>query len=150
MNRGGPAVEGRMPSRQMQDKIRTLLALRAAAAGQPAPTVAQNRASFDSRGDLYPLPGDTVVSKADADGVPARWITFPGADAGRVLLYLHGGGYQIGSFHSHGELAARLGRASGRRGLPAGYRLAAGHPFPARIADAVAGLRRVRRAGGPG
>ena len=96
----------------MQEKIAALLALRAAAAGQPAPTVAQNRASFDSRSDLYPLPGDTVVSKADAGGVPARWITFPGADAGRVLLYLHGGGYQIGSFHSHGELAARLGRAA--------------------------------------
>jgi len=130
-----------MPSRQMQDKIRALLALRAAAAGQPAPTVAQNRASFDSRSDLYPLPGDTVVSKADADGVPARWITFPGADAGRVLLYLHGGGYQIGSFHSHGELAARLGRASGRRVLLPEYRLAPEHPFPAAIDDVLAAWR---------
>jgi epsilon-lactone hydrolase len=81
-----------MPSRQMQEKIAALLALRAAAAGQPAPTVAQNRASFDVRGDLYPLPRDAVVSQANADGVPAGWITFPGADAGRVLLYLHGGG----------------------------------------------------------
>jgi epsilon-lactone hydrolase len=133
-----------MPSRQMQDKIRALLALRAAAAGQPAPTVAQNRASFDSRGDLYPLPGDTVVSQADADGVPVRWITFPGA--GRVLLYLHGGGYQIGSFRSHAELAARLGRASGRRVLLPEYRLAPEHPFPAAIEDVLAVWRWLRGA----
>jgi epsilon-lactone hydrolase len=137
-----------MPSRQMQEKIAALLALRAAAAGQPAPIVAQNRASFDSRGDLYPLPGDTVVSKADAGGVPARWITFPGADAGRVLLYLHGGGYQIGSFHSHGELAARLGRASGRRVLLPEYRLAPEHPFPAGIDDVLAVWRWLRGAAG--
>jgi monoterpene epsilon-lactone hydrolase len=128
----------------MQDKIRALLALRAAAAGQPAPTVAQNRASFDSRGDLYPLPGDTVVSQADADGVPVRWITFPGA--GRVLLYLHGGGYQIGSFRSHAELAARLGRASGRRVLLPEYRLAPEHPFPAAIEDVLAVWRWLRGA----
>jgi monoterpene epsilon-lactone hydrolase len=132
----------------MQDKIRALLALRAAAAGQPVPTVAQNRASFDSRGDLYPLPGDTVVSKADADGVPARWITFPGADAGRVLLYLHGGGYQIGSFRSHAELAARLGLASGRRVLLPEYRLAPEHPFPAAIDDVLAVWRWLRGAVG--
>jgi monoterpene epsilon-lactone hydrolase len=35
----------------------------------------------------------------------------------RTLLYLHGGGYQIGSIRCHGELAARLGRASGTRVL---------------------------------
>ena len=86
----------------MREKIATLLAARAAAAGQPAPTLAENRAAFDSRGDLYPLPGDAVVSPVDAGGVPARWITFPGAGDGQVLLYLHGGGYQLGSFRSHG------------------------------------------------
>lgn len=128
----------------MQQKIATLLALRAAAAGQPAPTVAENRAAFDKRADLYPLPADTAVGDADAGGVPARWITFPGAGAGRVLLYLHGGGYQLGSCHSHGELAARLGRASGRRVLLPEYRLAPEHPFPAAVDDVLAVWRWLR------
>jgi len=132
----------------MQDKIATLLALRAAAVGQPAPTLAENRAAFDKRADLYPLPAGTEVSQVDAGGVPARWISFPGADAGPVLVYLHGGGYQLGSFYSHGELAARLGRASGRRVLLPEYRLAPEHPFPAAIDDVLAVWAWLRGAAG--
>jgi epsilon-lactone hydrolase len=128
----------------MQEKIATLRALRAAAAGQPAPTLAESRAAFDARGDQYPLPSDALVTEVDAGGVPARWITVPGADAGRVLLYLHGGGYQIGSFRSHAELASRLGRASGRPVLLPEYRLAPEHPFPAAIDDALAVWRWLR------
>lgn len=130
----------------MQEKIATLRALRAAAAGQPAPTLAENRAAFDARGDQYPLPGDAAVTEVDAGGVPAAWIAVPGADPGRVLLYLHGGGYQIGSFRSHAELAARLGRASGRRVLLPEYRLAPEHPFPAAVDDALAVWRWLRTA----
>jgi epsilon-lactone hydrolase len=133
-----------MPSQQMQEKIATLRALRAAAAGQPAPTLAERRAGFDTRGDQYPLPEDADTAEVDAGGVPARWITVPGADAGRVLLYLHGGGYQVGSFRSHAELASRLGRASGRRVLLPEYRLAPEHPFPAAIDDALAVWRWLR------
>jgi epsilon-lactone hydrolase len=133
-----------MPSRLMQEKIATLRGLRAAAAGQPAPPLAERRAAFDARGDQYPLPGDAVVTEVGAGGVPAHWITVPGADAGRVLLYLHGGGYQVGSFRSHAELASRLGRASGRPVLLPEYRLAPEHPFPAAVEDVLAVWRWLR------
>jgi epsilon-lactone hydrolase len=134
----------------MQEKIAARLALRAAEASQPEPTLAEIRAGYDGRGELYPLPGDATVSEVDAGGVPARWITFAdaGADAGHVLLYLHGGGYQLGSFRSHGELASRLGRASGRRVLLPEYRLAPEHPFPAAIDDVLAVWRWLRTAQG--
>ena len=65
-----------------------------------------------------------------------------------MLLYLHGGGYQLGSFKSHGELASRLGRASGRRVLLPEYRLAPEHPFPAAIDDVLAVWRWLRGAAG--
>jgi monoterpene epsilon-lactone hydrolase len=55
-----------------------------------------------------------------------------------VLLFLHGGGYELGSLRSDGELAARLGRASGMRVLFPEYRLAPEHPFPAAIDDVLA------------
>jgi epsilon-lactone hydrolase len=137
-----------MPSQQMREKIATLRAQREAAAGQPAPTLAETRANFDKRADLYPLPADAVVTQVDAGGVPAGWISFPGADAGRALLYLHGGGYQVGSFLSHAELAYRLGRASGSRVLLPEYRLAPEHPFPAAVDDALAVWRWLRTAEG--
>ncbi|HZD67515.1 MAG TPA: alpha/beta hydrolase [Actinomycetes bacterium] len=61
-----------------------------------------------------------------------------------MLLFLHGGGYQFGSLGSHGELAARLGRASGMRVLFPEYRLAPEHPFPAAIDDVGAAWRWLR------
>ncbi len=61
-----------------------------------------------------------------------------------MLLFLHGGGYQFGSLRSDGELAARLGRASGMRVLFAEYRLAPEHPFPAAIDDVLAVWRWLR------
>jgi acetyl esterase/lipase len=61
-----------------------------------------------------------------------------------VLLFLHGGGYELGSLRSDGELAARLGRASGMRVLFPEYRLAPEHPFPAAIDDVLAAWRWLR------
>ena len=61
-----------------------------------------------------------------------------------MLLFLHGGGYELGSLRSDGELAARLGRASGMRVLFPEYRLAPEHPFPAAIDDVLAAWRWLR------
>ncbi|HEY4701166.1 MAG TPA: alpha/beta hydrolase, partial [Streptosporangiaceae bacterium] len=93
---------------------------------------------------LYPIPGDVQVTEVNAGGVPAHWLTVPGADPGRVLLFLHGGGFEFGSLRSDGELAARLGRASGMRVLFAEYRLAPEHRFPAAIDDVLTAWRWLR------
>jgi acetyl esterase/lipase len=58
-----------------------------------------------------------------------------------VILYLHGGGYMLGSIHTHRELVSRLSRAAGARGLLIDYRLAPEHPFPAAVDDALAAYR---------
>jgi monoterpene epsilon-lactone hydrolase len=91
------------------------------------------------------VPKDVVVRDVDAAGVAARWLVAPYVDTGRVLFYLHGGGYRVGSLRSHGELAARLGRASGMRVLAVDYRLAPEHPFPAAFEDALAAWHWLRR-----
>ena len=126
-----------MPSQAMQDVIDTLRGQQKAAASQPSPTLEQRRAAFAPAGRLHPLPDDVVVTDVTAGGVPAHWLAAPGADTGRVLLFLHDGGYELGSLRSDGELAARLGRASGMRVLFPEYRLAPEHPFPAAIDDVL-------------
>jgi acetyl esterase/lipase len=73
----------------------------------------------------------------DAGGVPAEWTVPAGADPDRVLLYLHGGGYTIGSIASHRKLVGHLAKAAGVRALSVEYRLAPEHPFPAGLDDAV-------------
>jgi epsilon-lactone hydrolase len=133
-----------MPSQAMQDVIDALRNRQKASAGQPPPTLAERRATFAPGGLPHPLPDDVLVRDVTADGVPAHWLVPPGTDAGRVLLFLHGGGYELGSARSDGELAARLGRASGMRVLFPEYRLAPEHPFPAAIDDVLAVWRWLR------
>jgi epsilon-lactone hydrolase len=72
---------------------------------------------------------------------PAEWLTPPVARRDAVVLYLHGGGYVIGSPRSHRHLAAAIARAAGTRALLLDYRLAPEHPFPAALEDAVAAYR---------
>jgi len=126
-----------MPSQAMQDAIDALRDRQKASSSQAPPPLAELRASFTPGDRLYPLPGDVLVSDVDAGGVPAHWLAAPGAHAGRVLLFMHGGGYELGSVRSDGELAARLGRAAGMRVLFPEYRLAPEHPFPAAIDDVL-------------
>jgi len=111
---------------------------------KPRPRCLEQRAGFAPAGRLYPIPDDVQVTVVDAGGVPAYWLMAPGADPGRVLLFVHGGGYQLGSLRSYGELAARLGRASRMRILFPEYRLAPEHPFPAAFEDVLASWRWLR------
>src|SRR4029079_371405 len=60
-----------------------------------------------------------------------------GVDAGRAVLYLHGGGYAIGSINTHRRLAYDISAASAARVLLIDYRLAPEHPFPAALEDAT-------------
>jgi monoterpene epsilon-lactone hydrolase len=133
-----------MPSQAMRDAIDAIRNRQQASAGQAPPTLEERRAAFTPADRLYPVPDDVLVTEVNAGGVPAHWLAAPGADAGRVLLFLHGGGFEFGSVRSDGELAARLGRASGMRVLFPEYRLAPEHPFPAAIDDVVAAWRWLR------
>ena len=133
-----------MPSQAMQDAIDALRDRQKASASQTPPTLEQRRAAFIPGDRLHPVPDDVLVTDVTAGGVPAHWLAAPGVDPGRVLLFLHGGGYELGSLRSDGELAARLGRASGMRVLFPEYRLAPEHPFPAAVDDVLAGWRWLR------
>ncbi len=126
-----------MPSQAMQDAIDALRDRRKASASQPPTTLDQRRAEFTPGDRLHPVPDDVRVEEVTAGGVPAHWLTAPGTEAGGVLLFLHGGGYELGSVRSDGELAARLGRASRMRVLFPEYRLAPEDPFPAAIDDVL-------------
>jgi len=124
-----------MPSPEMREVISELRQRQQARAGQAPPPLDQARAAFAPADRVHPLPGDVRVTEVTAAGVPACWLSAPGVAPGRVLLFVHGGGYSLGSLRSHGELAARLGRAAGMRVLFPEYRLAPEHPFPAAAED---------------
>ena len=85
-----------------------------------------------------PLPRGITIRSVTAGGVPAEWIEPAGTDPDRAILYLHGGGYILGSPDTHRGVAARLAKASAARLLLLDYRLAPEHPFPAALDDALA------------
>src|ERR1700678_1141653 len=133
-----------MPSHAMQNVIDGLREQRQTGAGQAPPTLAERRATFAPAGQPHPVPDDVLVTDVTADGVPAHWLEAPGTRTDRVLIFLHGGGFEFGSVRSDGELAARLGQAGGMRVLFPEYRLAPEHHFPAAIDDVIAAWRWLR------
>jgi epsilon-lactone hydrolase len=117
-------------------------ALRAKLAARPrSDDYRQRRKDIDARGLAYGLAADVGVEPAAANGVPAEWTTTPNDARDAALMYLHGGGYVIGSLDSHRHLVAEAGRACGIAALALDYRLAPEHPFPAAVDDALAGYR---------
>jgi acetyl esterase/lipase len=125
-----------------------IAALREKLAQRVRPTdISERRKGFDAFASTYRTAPDIVVEPITVNGVPAEWTTAPGADHAHAVLYLHGGGYVIGSLDSHRHLAAEVGRAAGARCLALHYRLAPEHPFPAAAEDALAGYRYLLDAG---
>jgi phosphinothricin tripeptide acetyl hydrolase len=104
-------------------------------------TVAELRAQYERAEKFFPTPPDVAIGHVAIGGVPAEWLTPPGARADSAVLYLHGGGYVIGSPRSHRHLAAAVGTAARSRVLLPDYRLAPEHAFPAAVDDAVAAYR---------
>ena len=119
-----------------------IVALRAKLTSRPrSDDYRQRRRDIDERGLVYGLRPDVKVEPVTANGVRAEWSSTPSATDDAALLYLHGGGYVIGSLDSHRHLVAEAGRAAGCWALALDYRLAPEHPFPAAVEDAVAGYR---------
>lgn len=80
----------------------------------------------------------------------ALWLTPPGvARDAPVLMYLHGGGFTIGSPRTHAALAGHLAAHAGMRAYLPAYRLAPEHPAPAAREDAIAAYTRLTEAGTP-
>jgi epsilon-lactone hydrolase len=119
-----------------------IAAIREIIASRPrASDVAQMRLDYDARGRNFGLASDVTVDVVDAGGVKAEWTAAPDVRADAAILYLHGGGYVIGSLDSHRHLVAEIGRAAGVRSLAVDYRLAPEHAFPAPIEDTLKAYR---------
>jgi len=105
----------------------------------PSASMEQRRAGMERISER--VPADVICEPVNAGGVPAEWIAAPGAEKDRVILYLHGGGYVVGSINTHRAMVSRIARASNARALAIDYRLAPEHPFPAAVEDTIAAYK---------
>ncbi len=74
-------------------------------------------------------------------GVPGEWHEAQLGSKETTILYLHGGGYVVGSPTSHRGLAAMLANLAQARVFVLDYRLAPEAPFPAALDDAVSAYK---------
>jgi epsilon-lactone hydrolase len=123
-------------------------AVRALLSSKPRPVGwLERRNRIDEIGAVWPVADDVELAAVDVDGVPGEYSTAPSADASRILLFFHGGGYCSGSIQSHRRLVTEAGRAARMRTLAVAYRLAPEHPFPAAYDDALTAWRFLRNQG---
>lgn len=79
---------------------------------------------------------DLRIPARDGSALSARLYAPTQGQTLPVLLYLHGGGFTIGSVQTHDILCRQLARLSGCAVVSLDYRLAPEHRFPTAIHDA--------------
>ncbi len=119
---------------------------RMARAGRPplhTLTPAEARAAYELGAGVLEVPKAALPRVEDlripARGglqLPARLYAPVTGRALPLLLYLHGGGFTVGSVHTHDVLCRELARLAGCMVVSLGYRLAPEHPFPSASDDA--------------
>lgn len=115
------------------DRLRAMLMARRGV----TPTLAERRAGFEAQMAATPLPEDARFTPADLGGL---WVDVPESRDDRVLLWLHGGAFVLGSATAYRDLGVRLARAARCRVLLLDYPLAPEHPFPAALDESIAAL----------
>jgi monoterpene epsilon-lactone hydrolase len=100
-------------------------------------TFEKRRSNFEELASLLPVAGNVSFEPISAGDIPAEWIVPDEASEKKVLFYLHGGGYCIGSINTHRGMVSHIARAAKTRTLLIDYRLAPENPFPAAVEDST-------------
>lgn len=94
-----------------------------------------NRAAFDGIMGQAPAPDGVHFEWGEVGGVPGWWCRPEKATAASVILYLHGGGYVIGSAGAYRNFVGHIAKRAGATAFVADYALAPERPFPAAVND---------------
>lgn len=127
--------------------VRAATRLLVAPALSPRLPIPVSRALVDLQGRLLPVPRGTRSTPSSLGGRPSVRVSVPGSRDDRPVLFLHGGGYVVGSPASHRSLGAWLAGAAGGTVHLLDYRLAPEHPYPAALDDAERAYRALLDAG---
>ncbi len=105
-------------------------------AGSAAHELGGLRTAYEGLHAQFSPPPELDVLPVNANGVAGFTLTAR-PDQPVTLLYVHGGGYALGSAYGYRPIAGALAAASGTGALIAEYRLVPEHPFPAALDDCL-------------
>lgn len=142
------AVQAAALTPAMQGVLARTARVRGAPLYQLSPS--QARAAYEAAAKVLALPNaqlarvqDLHIPARDGHLLPVRLFA-PSFDALPTLLFMHGGGFTIGSVATHEPLCRELARLSGCAVLSLDYRLAPAHPFPTAVHDTCDALTWLR------
>ena len=128
--------------------VKQFLTAAAAPLARHKPSVGAIRLAMEAGALFQFMPWKVNLESLKLDNrLEAEWLRPRAAHPTRVLLYLHGGGYVLGSLNTHRSLVGSLAPRTGLNVLTINYRKAPDHPFPAALDDARRAYRWLLRHG---
>ena len=100
----------------------------------------ESRVAMDEWGASADMSG-IRLEDVNVNGIPAEWVLAEGADPDRRLLYIHGGGFMMGSPRSHRVITTTLSRVTNASVLAIDYRLTPENKRVACIEDCQAAYK---------
>jgi acetyl esterase/lipase len=126
-----------MPSKEYKDILEFLASM----PDTSGLSFEERRSNFEEQVSQLPVAKSVSCEPVSAGGIPAEWIVPAEAPKRKVILYLHGGGYCIGSINTHRGMVSHIARVAETRALLIDYRLAPENPFPAALEDSTAAYK---------
>jgi monoterpene epsilon-lactone hydrolase len=93
-------------------------------------TVNADRAAFDSLGNIYPADSSVEISAEPIEGVTCYWFVPDRFDKDKIVIYLHGGMFVLGSIEGYKAMISHFASAFSTKILFIEYALAPEKPFP--------------------
>jgi acetyl esterase/lipase len=128
--------------------LKQFLTAAAAPLARRKPSVGAIRLAMEAGALFQFMPWRVNLESLKLDNrLEAEWLRPRSAHPTRAMLYLHGGGYVLGSLNTHRSLVGSLAQRCNLNVLTINYRKAPDHPFPAALDDAKRAYRWLRRQG---
>lgn len=118
-------------------------------AGVDPNDLAALRRAYDAFAENDPVPEGANQSPMELGGVPCLGVLPKGASDAHAILWLHGGGFNLGSSLSHRGIASQVAAQAACAAVIPDYRLAPEHPYPAALEDAAATYKAILGEGLP-
>ncbi|MEO9969161.1 MAG: alpha/beta hydrolase [Hyphomonadaceae bacterium] len=130
-------------------EIETVRAFLAAARADDSdePTFQEMRIGYEAAGSNMPVAEGVAVEDVTLGGVSGLKLTPDTVEAGRTLLYFHGGGYVIGSPISHRGMVSHIAKAMRATAYSMDYRMAPEDRFPAAVDDGLTSYKALLEGG---
>jgi monoterpene epsilon-lactone hydrolase len=94
-----------------------------------------DRAVFNGLGSIYPADGSVEISRETIEGVTCYWFVPDSYDKNKIVIYLHGGMFVLGSIETYKPMISHFASAFSTKVLFIEYALAPEKPFPNGIND---------------